>query len=620
MGGIIIFASSYYSLNKTHIGFAFALPPIIYYALKKHIKTPVKTDIEIQKSYKRLFILFIILFLFIISLSLLFWQSEIYHRPIIFFIFIAIAYVVITGQIFFNCTRRNVPIILLEIIIVAIIVRGSIYYLFPTVYGNDPFFHTDFIQKTISSGSITMTSGDYSNFPMSHLLVTFISKFTGLNIKNSYFAISLIEVFASLFVFLIGKALGGNRLGLLSAMLITIAPYNIFWGFWIIPMTLGMVFLIIIFYLLLKRNSNSTITTSILLIFFCLSIIMVHTVASFVTWVILLIILLGLIVYRFLFPKMQPRKLVVQSFNNFLFSPLQYKRFRFSINIVSLMGISLFSYWMFTNHYTGVDFFSLFTKSLISSLVRMDTASVSMVSLAPTLKYQSIFLLDLPSTLLMFFCILGSLYLIDHKFNSVKFVLIFTVIVLLTIIYGGALFGTTAILPHRWFVFMEVLMVIVGAYGIYLIVFTQQTFIRQLLVCSIIIFVIAFSAVTTPLTNTESPFYAKELGTRSGFFHSEVAAAENIESYYDGNITRNSKYALLDGINLNPNDLETYEDKMMVIRSSDLEKGFIIPLFGAKGKLLEILIPNSTFSSYLDSPKCDNVYDNGEVKGYISRI
>jgi hypothetical protein len=249
----------------------------------------------------------------------------------------------------------------------------------------------------------------------------------------------------------------------------------------------------------------------------------------------------------------------------------------------------------------------------------MDTASVSMVSLAPTLNYLSIFLLDLPSTLLMFFGILGSLYLIDHNLNRVKFVLIFTVIVLLTIIYGGALFGTTAILPHRWFVFMEVLLVLLGAYGVYLLVFSQNNIKRQLAFSSIIIFIFAFSAVTTPLNNTESPFYAEELGMRSGLYDSEVNAADFINSNYNGTVLRSTKYAYLEGEMLNPNETESYAEGMIVLRNYDLEKGFNIPLFGAKGKLLEFVLPNRTFFAYLESPNCNKIYDNGEVVSYLNR-
>jgi hypothetical protein len=100
MGSIIIFASSYYSLNKTHIGLAFALPPFIYYAFRRHVKRTDKKEFKINnQSSKRLFMLFIIIYLIFVSLSLLYWHSEVYHRPISFFILIAIIYVVIAGQI-----------------------------------------------------------------------------------------------------------------------------------------------------------------------------------------------------------------------------------------------------------------------------------------------------------------------------------------------------------------------------------------------------------------------------------------------------------------------------------------------------------------------------------------
>ncbi|MFX1296765.1 MAG: hypothetical protein ACFFD2_18155 [Promethearchaeota archaeon] len=179
--------------------------------------------------------------------------------------------------------------------------------------------------------------------------------------------------------------------------------------------------------------------------------------------------------------------------------------------------------------------------------------------------------------------------------------------------------GTTAILPGRWLVFIEVLLIILSAYGIYLLVSTQKTYKKQCVMCSIIIFIFAFSAITTPLTNTESPFYAKELGMRSGLYDSEITAADFLYSNYNGTIARSSKYQFLKGVTLNPNETETFEGNMIAIRDYDLVKGFNVPLYGAKGKLLELVFPNSTFFAYLDSPKCNKVYDNGEVESYISR-
>jgi hypothetical protein len=620
IGSLIIVVSSLYQLNKTHIGVAFALPPLIYFIMRKRIIKTVDTNKKVPlESTKRLFILLVILFLLCVSISLLFWGSETYRRPIGFFIMVAMAYVVIGGQIFLNSTKKNVPIVLLEIIIIAIIVRGSIYYLYPTVYGNDPFFHTEFVQVTLSTGSLPPKMGDYIHFPYTHLITAYVHELSGLDFKNSYFVISLIEVFASLFIFLIGRILGGIRLGLLSAMLVTLAPYNLFWGFWIIPMTLGLVFFIIIIYLLVKRNESFTIKISALLVLFCLSIIVVHTVASFVSWIIITITFIGLIVNNFIFSETPKRKLFMLSISSFLFSPLHYRKFRLSFTLVSLFGISLFSYWMFVHHYTGEDIFSLFTGSLITSLTRMDVDSVGAVSLAPTLKYSSIFLLDLPSTLLLLFSVLGSLFIINHNFSRVKLAFVTTVIVLVSIVYGGALVGNVAILPHRWFVFMEVLLVILAAYGVYMLIFTFKTIKKQFIISSLIVFMFAFSAITTPLNNTESAFYAQELGMRSGLYDSEVVAADFIQSNYNETVVRSSKFAYLKGEMLNPNETESYTNGLLVIREYDLEKGFNIPLFGHGGKLLELVFPNSTFFSYLDSPKCNKVYDNGEVESFLNK-
>ena len=72
VGMMVIIVSQHYHLNKAHIGVAFALPPLVYLASRRTKKGNGKKKLKFtQTTSRRLFILFISLFLLCISMSLL---------------------------------------------------------------------------------------------------------------------------------------------------------------------------------------------------------------------------------------------------------------------------------------------------------------------------------------------------------------------------------------------------------------------------------------------------------------------------------------------------------------------------------------------------------------------
>jgi len=645
IGIIIVIASIHYHLNKIHIGLAFAIPPLIYLSLEQRIKKNTRISIDINQ---RLFYIFTTIFFLLLSLTLLSLHSETYTRPLIFFVFIAINYVIITTQILFYDYKKNSYLILLEIIIISIVVRASIYFEYSTVYGNDTFFHIKNIQLILSNGILPATLDTYINYPYFHLLVASISQITCLSAKNALFFISIIEILGSLFVFLIARQFVSKKMALFSTMMITLAPYYIYWGFWLIPMTLGIVFFIIIIYLFIKNYLiiiNDKINSkkiSFLLLFFCFSSIFIHTVAPFVTLLSLSLIFIGVTLFISIFFYTTEKK--------------QIPFFKIIIlYIVVLYWITLFVYWMNVNKSGGESIFSLFFKSLTNSLTKVDTTSTGVVTLAPQYNYITILLSDLPFTFLLFFAIFGGIIFIRYFFHKtsdnqeqikiwfrirnffyenlrLKFsdknkkseplmgnqiimcIMIVAAFFLLCLVYAAGFLGLDAILPDRWFVFIEILLIVPASYGIFSLVCSSKNMKSRLFISSIIIFIFAFSAITIPMNNGDNPLYANELNSRSGLFDSEVTPATFLSSNYNGNISRDAKYELIEGNMLNPNDTNSFNNTMIVIRNYDFEKGFTIPLFGAKAKLLEIVFPNEKFLESLNNS--NKVYENGQVRIY----
>lgn len=595
IGIIITIASLYYHLNKTHIGLAFTVPPIVYLLISKRAEE--KEEVSNIKNSNS-FVLLTALFFISISVALLSWHSELYTRPLSFFVVIAFSCAILLWQIFIYNNEKHVPVILLETVIVGLFLRASIYFEFPTVYGYDPFFHIASVKEIVTQGFITPQLLNYVNFPYTHIFTASVAEITDIGLKNAYFTIAILEIVGSLFVFLIAKKLINTRIGLISAMLIVLAPYNLFWGYWIIPMSLGLVFFMIILYLFIKKEIKPSINLSLLLIFFCLSSIIVHAIAPFIAWITLVLLFVGYLLYKIL---LDVRK--------------DSSGFK-SVNLIILFGIALFSYWMYTTRYQGLDQFSTFLGSLVESLNKMDLGSVTSLTLTQSYSPISIFLRDLPFIILLFFAILGSLLMLNKKLNKINFALIFSFFSLICLIYGLSFVGIGTILPDRWFTFIEVLMIIPAAYGIYLLTFSQKNSKIRFIIASLVIFIFAFSTITTPLNNGDNPLYAEELSDRAALLTSEVAAANFLQLSNNSPVAVNSKYAIIDGYLIDPRNLTSLNNKILVIRNYDMEKGFLIPLFGSKGELLEKIYPDYNFSRYLgDSNK---LYANGKVRIYYT--
>jgi hypothetical protein len=280
LGAAIIIVSTIFSLNKAHLGFAFLLPALGYLLLRNRIHGHQE---RWKSQSPRIFTLLTILFIGICVATAWEWNTQLYQRSILFFLlFTAASVLVVVKIVAFQSDTYTLPL-LIEMLAIAIILRASVYFNFPTVYGHDPFFHIAEIEKTIESGFLSLDLGRYVGFPLFHLLTAAVSQILGLELKNAYFISSIVEVFCGLFIFAIIRILFNTKTALLGTFLFLLAPYNVFWGFWIIPMTLGVAFYVIIIYLVIKRTHFfSQRRISALLLFFILTSIFIHPILSFV--------------------------------------------------------------------------------------------------------------------------------------------------------------------------------------------------------------------------------------------------------------------------------------------------------------------------------------------------
>ena len=114
-----------------------------------------------------------------------------------------------------------------------------------------------------------------------------------------FFSTGIIVAFSSIFVFLIGRKLTSARVGLLAALVVTLAAEFISLGAAIVPMSLGFCYFLAILYLYLCRDKRTVADNSMILLLL-LALIFSHTVAAFITLLCTICIFVAYRLYRVL--------------------------------------------------------------------------------------------------------------------------------------------------------------------------------------------------------------------------------------------------------------------------------------------------------------------------------
>lgn len=173
-------------------------------------------------------------------------------------------------------------------------------------------------------------------------------------------------------------------------------------------------------------------------------------------------------------------------------------------------------------------------------------------------------------------------------------------------------------LPARWFPYIEIFASLFAGFSIY-IIFNNLSKSKYKYILILLTSVLIFFLVSNPVINPNSQLYVSEISTRSGLTSSEIDASNFINQYSDiKTIKGNSKFIAFVNINsthenyIDPD--EGFMSGLNVIRDYDIEKGFTIPLFGAKGKLLDFIYPGEEFFELMDMS--NKVYNNGNLTMY----
>ena len=454
---------------------------------------------------------------------------ETLHRPPVYFLLTAAAASMVAAQIIYSDRKSTTYLILFEILLLSLSVSASAYWVFPSIPGIDTWGHREYIRSFVEYGGITRDPVGYQyyylNFPIMHLNAVALKLMGAVDYKAAMFlGVSLPLVLSSLFVFLIGRSLASDRVGLLAMLLYSLSSYFVAFGIQPVATSFGLALFLITTYLLIKCATRFRIFIS-LTICLLLVLIVTHTMSAFVMFIFLIFLLIGTYIYRFIFRE----------------------RVAMEANIVTavmagLFGTVMLSYWTYVAHLGDSSFFSIAVTELYSETAT--EAAFGHYEL-PVMREPGQIVNIVGFLILLFFGILGCLLWLSREHSGkTKTGLSATLIGLLCMPLGLAAFGIEAIVPDRWFGFSCAVLAVVAAFAMPAIAsrFRYQWLGNMLLV--FIVFIGVFFMTSNKIANVDSPVYTRELTRRLVYTNAELALGEKVIEIYDGTIVTDLDYGM----------------------------------------------------------------------------
>ncbi|MBA7477107.1 hypothetical protein ES707_12505 [subsurface metagenome] len=639
LDGILALAGAVFSLVlvaylQIHIGhlaytvsgiFCF-LACVTYLVLKyRHKLASISSILDLQASPSILLLSDIVFFaLLIYSLWSFAFRPEPYVRPLGYFISIAAMSAILAAKILFLPSKNSrIPFTLFQIILVALSLQWSVLILFPSIVGADPWYHQSITLSMLDEGHIVES---YQGLPIMQLAIGETSLITALNYKMAtMFSISLLQVVCdTLFIFLIGRLVFNAKIGMLAALLMGVANWHIFFGYWTIPNTLGATFVVIILYLVLKFQRDRTTVVVPLCGLFMVALLLTHAIA--VLWLAILLFTLWLvfIVYNRFFKE---RVATLPVFA-----------------IALLFIVATLSWWTFGTGHTRT--LVLLTEhdfepsvGLTYAIGSAPTEVTPLPEATPpaevtppaweTLSGAPFELLFNSLGMFLFLAVsfIGCFYMLSRRFsNPYTFFMSIAGVLILSIGYFPMLAGRSAI-EHRWWYMAQILLSIPLAVAISLLFgLFKKKYLKAGLVV-VLIFVLTFLSIIGLPSNETNRTFSKNQIVRHGFTTSELEALHTVSANYEGSIGVDPWYAVATntpGLFINKSedrlksmqsclltkDFSQSSDQMLLIRDEIVAH----PMGWGTGTIYKL---NYDPRRFLTEQGFHKVYDSGSVGGFI---
>jgi len=471
-----------------------------------------------------------IIFLFSFSLSIWLLWSNLYDRPPLYFALILIAAASIIIDILYLSDEKtsHTVIALFKIIALAVSVYAGIYYLFPGIYGVDPWWYNEWMQETVNLGHITegqILNNSYYLFPIFQLSGVMTQIVSGLSMYDSIFASTVIFMAIScIFVFLIGKKLGNTKIGLLAALIVPLASDFIGIAPAAISMSLGFCFFLMILYLVFCQG-RKRFSRTLLIIILSIALIYTHAIAAFITLLSLAVVFISYKLYKLVSGPTSSHAIV-------------------SLGLIMFFGIAMLIIWMQTPPHAPALFDISITRLVISVETEAQFA-LAMPASTTNIPY-GIELLDSGGYLILLaLAVVGALFYLHPKnHTATRTALLFTAGMLFITPNIFMLSNLENILPGRWTVFLYVPLAVLAVQGLLNISNLIKHNLGRLSVVVLMILTIIFMMTTSRVANTDSPLVHNG-AVRIGYTQSELSAIDTLSYMGAGNPETDVYYGLI---------------------------------------------------------------------------
>lgn len=446
---------------------------------------------------------------FLLSLTVVALRTDIYARPISYFILTSFAASLIAAEIFlFQKENTRTFLILGKILLVSASLRVVPQLLYPGLIGVDPWYHQALFNQIIAQGKIPLGTG-YSWLPVFHLIAVSFSSLTCLDYKISVMASTgFFNIISLVFVFLIGKRVLDVRTGLLAALIAGIATWYANAGFWIIPNTLGVAFILLGVYLVMKLNSGFNPRFAVLCVLISMAIIMTHALATLA-----MSLILGFLPLTQWIMRKRSRN--------------SEASLKFQVLFFGSFTTAMVGYWTFVSGHI---------RNVISALQHAFRFE-HLVAAQPVVSFRSShfaeFLAGTTGILLFYGLAVLALVLCFRKILRGLAPLAVAGIVVTLPAFFGYVFSLSALYPQRWFIYSEPIIAIFVALGLISLVTRKSARKSGLLgaIAVVIVLLLSFLAITNPVSNVDAPIYTPNLTVRFFFYDSEIDAGLFLRHY-----------------------------------------------------------------------------------------
>jgi hypothetical protein len=377
---------------------------------------------------------------------------------------------VVLAQILLGEDQPATGPLLVQIVLVAIVVRFSALYTTPGFVGVDIWTHVPvFVEGIVRTESLSALDGSkYLLAPFYHVLGAVGTLVVGTARSGVYLSVGLLVALSALFVYATGRLVLPERWALFATALYAFSDQFVRWGLHVIPTGLGLVFFLATVYCVTRLFvSDATPRMVALLAVVSLSVVFTHQVSTTIT---LLFLAIAAFVATAL-ASIGGRAVGTTSVRTAVALAAVFL-LTLAVTLVSWANTPWVGGETFLRVMAGAFRATVTEQAGFLNLVSTEGpggGASTLSSSAPTLLDQVVPYVDvLGFALLLAVAVFGGLVMLRWQGPAdVTYTHLLAAAVMFVVVFGLSLFGIRTFLPGRWLAFLYAPMVVLAAAGVY---------------------------------------------------------------------------------------------------------------------------------------------------------